>query len=152
MNIYTVKDSSFDEIKANSTLYNTVIDIMTYVDRKAPEGSCCGRNKDTIISKFMTNRDKYISEALKGQNRKIKPLWRGPIRFSKSKLELNANYITDEEILKYVESGQIDRKYFDWSDYNEEVDKSIASKEDIASDGLKTAETKPSIKRKNKKN
>lgn len=134
MNIKSIKNSTYDDIKSNSTLYRTVVEVMTYVDRKAPIGSCCGRNKESIINKFINNKEMYISVAEMGVNRTIKPLWSGPLFFSTAHAQINADYLTDEEMIYLIESGKVNKRYFDMSGYaptqsDEVVDEVIINEE-----------------------
>lgn len=143
MNIKSVKDASFDQIKSNATLYRTIIDIMTYVDRKAPGGACCGRNKDSIINKFISDRERYINTTEMGLNRKIKPLWKGPLYFSTAGCAINADYITDEEILRLIETGKVNKKYFDMSNYVAPIEEPVNNEVEDANISIANEEEAP---------
>lgn len=121
MNINEIKEATKEQIETNLTLYSRVIDLLTYCNHKAPVGSCCGRNKKKIIDHFFANKEKYIQQAEASLNRKIQPKWRGTLYFSRANQQISADYITDSEILKLIENNLVEKKYFDFSKYEEEI-------------------------------
>ena len=123
MNINEIKEATPAQIESNLTLYSRLIDILTYCNRKAPVGSCCGRNKKKIIDHFFANKEKYLQQAEASFNRKIQPKWRGTLYFSRANQQISADYVTDDEILKLVKNNLVEKKYFDFSEYeeNEEI-------------------------------
>lgn len=121
MNITEIKEATPEQIESNLTLYSRLIDLLTYCNHKAPVGSCCGRNKKKIIDHFFANKEKYIQQAEAGLNRKIQPKWRGTLYFSRANQQISADYITDEEILKLIQNNLVEKKYFDFSKYDEET-------------------------------
>ena len=121
MNINEIKEATPEQIESNLTLYSRLIDILTYCNHKAPVGSCCGRNKKKIIDHFFANKEKYIQQASASLERKIQPRWRGTLYFSRANQQISADYVTDDEILKLVQNNLVEKKYFDFSNYDEEV-------------------------------
>ena len=120
MNINEIKEATKEQIEINLTLYSRVIDLLTYCNRKAPVGSCCRRNKRKIIDHFFANKERYINQAEASFNRKIQPKWRGTLYFSRANQQISADYVTDDEILKLIENNLVEKKYFDFSKYDEE--------------------------------
>lgn len=120
MNINEIKEATKEQIETNLTLYSRVIDLLTYCNHKAPVGSCCGRNKQKIIDHFFTNKEKYIQQAEAGLNRKIQPKWRGTLYFSRANQQISADYLNDDEILKLIKNNLVEKKYFDFSKYEED--------------------------------
>ena len=121
MNINEIKEATPEQIESNLTLYSRLIDILTYCNHKAPVGSCCGRNKKKIIDHFFANKEKYMQQAEACLNRKIQPRWRGTLYFSRANQQISADYVTDDEILKLVKNNLVEKKYFDFTKYEEEI-------------------------------
>lgn len=123
MNITEIKEATSEQIETNLTLYSRLIDLLTYCNHKAPVGSCCGRNKKKIIDHFFSNKEKYIQQAEASLNRKIQPKWRGTLYFSRANQQISADYVTDDEILNLIKNNLVEKKYFDFSEYeeNEEI-------------------------------
>lgn len=120
MNINEIKEATQEQIESNLTLYSRLIDILTYCNHKAPIGSCCGRNKKKIIDHFFANKERYIQQAEACTNRKIQPKWRGTLYFSRANQQISADYVTDAEILQLVKNNLVEKKYFDFSKYEED--------------------------------
>lgn len=154
MNINEIKEATKELIESNLTLYSRVIDLLTYCNHKAPVGGCCGRNKKKIIDHFFANKEKYMQQAEASLNRKIQPKWRGTLYFSRANQQISADYITDEEILKLVKNNLVEKKYFDFSKYEEEEEIKPAEIEVTSSNG-KSEEAqnykKSSVNKKNKR-
>ena len=154
MNINEIKEATPAQIESNLTLYSRLIDILTYCNRKAPVGSCCGRNKRKIIDHFFANKERYINQAEASFNRKIQPKWRGTLYFSRANQQISADYINDDEILKLVKNNLVEKKYFDFSKYEEEEEIKQDEIEVTSSNG-KTEEAqnykKSSANKKNKR-
>lgn len=108
-------DATAEEIENNYGLYYEMIKIMTSVTGKAPNGSCCGRNKLEHCKDFVANREKYIQRMEEIKNRKIKPKWNGVLYVSKAHRHYDAKTITDKESIKLIESGFLSdvNKYFE---------------------------------------
>ena len=153
MNINEIKEATKPQIESNLTLYSRLIDILTYCNHKAPVGSCCGRNKQKIIDHFFANKERYIQQAEACSNRKIQPKWRGTLYFSRANQQISADYITDDEILKLVKNNLVEKKYFDFSKYDEEEEITPAEIEVTSSNGQSEAQNykKSSVNKKNKR-
>lgn len=121
MNINEIKEATKAQIESNLTLYSRLIDLLTYCNHKAPVGSCCGRNKTKIIDHFFANKEKYMRQVEASSNRKIQPKWRGTLYFSRANQQISADYVTDEEILKLIQNNLVEKKYFDFSNYDKEI-------------------------------
>ena len=151
MNINEIKEATKEQIESNLTLYSRLIDILTYCNHKAPVGSCCGRNKKKIIDHFFANKEKYMQQAEAGLNRKIQPKWRGTLYFSRANQQISADYITDGEILKLIQNNLVEKKYFDFSKYEEEEEEEINGDEiEVISDNGKSNNGKSNKKNKRK--
>lgn len=122
-----------ENILSHFGLYHEMIKIMTAVDHKAPEGSCCGKNKEKNINIFIANREKYLNRMKEIKERKIKPLWHGIIFVSKLSKHFNSETITDNESLMIIEKKALNptEKYFDLSAYNEVSDVKIEEEYNI---------------------
>lgn len=117
-------NATFEDIKNNYTLYRRVIDIITFVEHKSPKGACCGR-QDGIINKFIEKRNFYVSEIEKITNRTIRPLWNGSLFFSTAHKLINADYLSDDDILKLIASGQVSKDKFDFSNFNDKTEQQV---------------------------
>ena len=152
MNINEIKEATKQQIESNLTLYSRVIDILTYCNHKAPVGGCCGRNKTKIIDHFFANKEKYIQQAEASLNRKIQPKWRGTLYFSRANQQISADYINDDEILKLVKNNLVEKKYFDFSKYDEEEEITPAEIEVTSGNGKSSnGKSEGKINKKNKR-
>ena len=153
MNINEIKEATPERIESNLTLYSRLIDILTYCNHKAPVGSCCGRNKKKIIDHFFANKERYIQQAEASLNRKIQPKWRGTLYFSRANQQISADYVTDEEILKLIQNNLVEKKYFDFSKYEEEIKQAEieVTSSNVQSEGKSEGQSEGKFNKKNRR-
>lgn len=115
MNLETITKA---DLIQNYSLYSKLLKVFEIVDGKQPDGTCCGRGKESAIDLFINNRDKYVSGMKEISERKIKPLFTGSLYFTKVGKRFNAERLTDKISLYLIENGY--ERFFDTSDYVEE--------------------------------
>lgn len=144
----TLGEATKSDILSNAGLYFEMIRIMKIADGVAPKGSCCGRNKEQHIDKFLQNKNTYMNKSEEIKNRKIQPKWKGVIYVAKLKTHFSADTMTDAKARQLISQNILTpvEKYFDLPETEIVTEpKAEAVKEDV-----KEAENKTS-KRKTKK-
>lgn len=115
MNLETITKA---DLIQNYSLYSKLLKVFEIVDGKRPDGTCCGRGKESAIDLFINNRNRYVTGMKEISERKIKPLFTGSLYFTKVGKRFNAERLTDKLSLYLIENGY--ERFFDTSDYVEE--------------------------------
>lgn len=131
MNLETITK---EDLLNNYSLYMKLLKVMEFVDGKKPEGTCCGKGKMGAIEKFINNREDYVTRMNEIKNRKIKPLFKGALFFTKVKQRFSADKLTDADSLYLIENGY--EEYFDMSEYEAPEEETVIEDEVVASEEL----------------
>lgn len=111
----SLKEATHDDILNNSGLYGEMIRIMKSVDGKAPQGSCCGKNKSQHVNMFLTNKEKYMTKVEQIKSRTILPKWKGIIYASRAGKHFDSKTLTDDVAKLIIEKEWLVpvEKYFE---------------------------------------
>ena len=125
MNINPKIFTANGEELASYALFHDMVKIMKATDGVEPAGACCGRNTKQIVNSFLNNKQKYFDFMKNINTRLIKPLRKGTVYISPMKKMLNYEFMTDNEILISVKKGYLPDNAFDWTEYNNNVQKPV---------------------------
>ena len=104
-----------EDLSKNYSLYQQLLTVFEIVDGRKPEGTCCGKGKESAIKKFVDHRDDYVMAINEIRFRLIKPKFSGALYFTKVGKRYNADRLTDKQMLLLIDSGYTD--LFDATEY-----------------------------------